>query len=69
MYSGRGINAKTSAASEFSDNFSLHWATHRYIRKSFRDGLIKSENCFVETEWLIDKWALGEGNKWRSVER
>jgi hypothetical protein len=54
--SGKGINAKTSAASEFSDNFSLHLATHHYIRKSFIDRLIKPEKCCVETKWFIDKW-------------
>ena len=57
---GRGINISTRAASEFCDNFSLHLATYRYIRKSFIDRL-KSAAC-VETEWLIDRATLGEGN-------
>jgi hypothetical protein len=61
--SGRGINANTNAVSEFSDNFILHLQTHHYIRKRFIDRLIKPENCYVETEWLIDKSALSDGNK------
>jgi hypothetical protein len=60
--SGRLINAKPSAASEFSDTFSLHLATHRYIRNSCTDRLIKREKCCVETEWLIDRSALRDGN-------
>jgi hypothetical protein len=61
--SGRGINAKASAASELSDNFCLPWGTHHCIRNSLMDRLIKSEKCCFETEWHIDKSALRDGNK------